>query len=101
MKIRQEILSSRNNPLVKWAASLADKKERSKARSFFVEGEKLSLEAIKNRLPISYIFIAESKYDRAFPKIEKAVSSWFSDSTLELITLSDGAFEKISTEKAP
>lgn len=94
-------MSSRNNPLVKWAASLVDKKARAESGSFFVEGEKLSLEAINNRLPISYIFIAESKYDRAFPKIEKAVSSRFSDSTLELITLSDSAFEKISTEKAP
>ena len=65
MKIRQEILSSRNNPLVKWAASLVDKKARNQARSFFVEGEKLALEAIKNRLPISYIFVTESKYERS------------------------------------
>ena len=101
MKIRQEILSSRNNPLVKWATSLVDKKARAQSRAFFVEGEKLTIEAIKNRLPISYIFVAESKYDRAFSKIEAAVSMHFSDTDLELVTLSDSAFEKISTEKSP
>ena len=101
MKIRQEILSSRNNPLVKWAASLVDKKARNQARSFFVEGEKLALEAIKNRLPISYIFVTESKYERVFPKIEEAVCAHFGNTELELVTLSDSAFEKISTEKAP
>ncbi len=100
MKIRQEILSSRNNPLVKWASGLSEKKNRTKERSFIVEGEKLTLEAIKNALPITYIFVSESRCEHMISVICDAFSS-FGDMECEVITLSDGAFEKISTEKAP
>ncbi len=100
MKIRQEILSSRNNPLIKWVASLSDKKSRAREKCFMAEGIKLSLEAIKNRLPIKNIFITESKLDAIIPRLESAFSD-FGDIDCEIIVVSDGAFEKISTEKAP
>ena len=100
MKIIRDIITSRNNPTVKWAASLSAKKGRDSARSFIAEGEKLSVEALEAGLPVSHIFISESKYARAFEKI----SPWISDekySNTEVITLSDSAFEKISTEISP
>lgn len=100
MKIRQEILSSRNNPLVKWVASLVDKKERNLSRSFFVEGEKLLFESIKNRLPITYIFICENKKSKILPKLEDLLSD-FNAGEPEVVFVSESAFEKISTEKAP
>ena len=100
MKIRQEILSSRNNPLVKWATSLSEKKERQKSEAFLAEGEKLVFEAIKHKLPIMYIFISESKKDKNLEGITAALSDSSFDET-EIIIVSDSAFEKISTEKAP
>ena len=100
MKIRQEILSSRNNPLVKWATSLSEKKERQKSEAFFAEGEKLVFEAIKHKLPIMYIFISESRKDKNLEGITAALSDSSFDET-EIIIVSDSAFEKISTEKAP
>ncbi len=100
MKIRQEILSSRNNPLVKWAASLSDKKARSTEKCFMAEGGKLSFEAIKNSLPVTHIFISESARERYLPKILSAFSE-YGDIDCEIIFLSESAFEKISTEKAP
>ncbi len=100
MKIRQEILSSRNNPLVKWASTLSDKKGRNAEKSFMAEGIKLCIEAIKNALPITYIFISESVKDEFLPRIEAATSK-YGDVDCEVITLSDTALEKISTEKAP
>ncbi len=100
MKIRHEILSSRNNPLVKWAASLSDKKGRASAKAFMAEGEKLSFEAIKNALPITHIFISEAVASNLLPRLSEALSSK-SEIDCEIVTLSTGAFEKISTEKAP
>lgn len=98
MKIRQEILSSRNNPLVKWAASLKEKKERGASSSFMIEGIKLTLEAIKNRLPITHILLLESKSERLLTKIYDSGLDKYNNEC-EIIILSDSAFEKISTEK--
>ncbi len=93
-------MSSRNNPLVKWATSLSEKKERQKSEAFLAEGEKLVFEAIKHKLPIMYIFISESKKDKNLEGITAALSDSSFDET-EIIIVSDSAFEKISTEKAP
>ena len=41
MQIRDEIIRSRVNPTIKWAASLLDKKGRDNAKSFVLDGEKL------------------------------------------------------------
>ena len=100
MIINSEIISSRQNPIVKWAASLSDKKSREKYSSFIAEGEKLCFEAAISRLPVSHIFVSESKWSVLLPRIKKAYCDSFYED-VKLICLSDGAFEKISTEKAP
>ena len=98
MKIRQEILSSRNNPLVKWASSLSEKKERQASRSFMIEGIKLTLEALKNSLPVTHIFLLESKSEKLLEQISGFNKDGFYKDC-EIVILSEGAFEKISTEK--
>ncbi len=100
MKIISELITSRNNALVKWAASLCDKKGRENSRCFIAEGEKLSYEAMEAGLDITHVFIKESKKDRIFPQITNLLKDEIYKNT-EVITLSDGTFEKISTEKAP
>ena len=100
MIIREEVISSRNNPLVKWASALSDKKGRAQSRHFLAEGEKLVFEAIEAALPLSYIFVREDK----FSSVKKRLDSFCPDKlgdNIELCVLSDSAFEKISTEKAP
>ncbi len=100
MKIFRDIISSRNNPTVKWAASLADKKGRAEHASFIAEGEKLSLEALRRHLPVSHIFITEGKEERILGLLRDfADESEYSD--CQVFILSEGAFSKISTEKAP
>lgn len=100
MKINSDIISSRNNPTVKWAASLALKKGRDESLSFIAEGEKLSLEALDARLPVTHIFVKQSRQREILGRLEPYFNdNSFSDT--ELITLSDSAFEKISTEKSP
>ena len=100
MIINSEIISSRQNPIVKWASSLSDKKSREKNASFIAEGEKLCFEAAISGLPVSHIFVSESKRDTILPRIKEAYCSSLYDDT-RVICLSDNAFEKISTEKAP
>ena len=100
MIILEEVISSRNNPTVKWAATLSDKKGRDAASSFIVEGKKLVFEALDNFLPVSHIFVAESKKETYFPEIMRFFKEKFYEGT-KILVLSDSAFEKISTEKAP
>ena len=100
MIISDEVISSRNNPTVKWAASLSDKKGRDAAKSFIVEGKKLVFEAVENFLPVTHIFVAESKKNVYIPEIMRFFKEKFLEST-KISVLSDSAFEKISTEKAP
>jgi TrmH family RNA methyltransferase len=100
MRIIGELITSRNNTIVKWAASLCDKKGRDNSRSFIAEGEKLSYEAMESGLEITHVFIKESKKDKIIPKITNLLKGEIYENT-EVITLSDSAFEKISTEKAP
>ena len=100
MKIQEEIITSRNNPKVKWAASLSSKKGRDAERAFIAEGEKLTLEALEAHLPVTNIFITESKKRNLFERLQDYISDVFYENT-EITVLSDSAFEKISTEKAP
>lgn len=100
MVILRDIISSRSNPTVKWAASLADKKGRAEHRSFIAEGEKLTVEALRRGLPVTHLFILEGKEAR----IMELLSPFMNEERYvdcQVITLSDGAFSKISTEKAP
>ncbi len=100
MKIQNEIITSRQNPTVKWAASLSDKKGREESRAFIAEGIKLTLEAAGAGLPVTHVFVSETKRNRFLPRLLDAFSSDKYEKT-ELITLSETAFSKISTEKAP
>ena len=100
MKLSEELITSRNNPQVKWAASLSSKKTRGEERAFVAEGFKLTAEALDAGLPISHIFVCEDKRREALALIADRINSpKFSDT--EIIFVSRSAFEKISTEKSP
>ena len=100
MIIFKDIISSRSNPTVKWAASLADKKGRGEFSAFLAEGEKLTIEALSCGLPVTHVFIMESKSDKLLSLLNKFENNKLYEKC-QVITLSDTAFEKISTEKAP
>ena len=100
MKIENEILTSRQNPKVCYAASLAEKKGREKAHAFLAEGEKLTLDALSAGLPVTQIYAMASRRERLTERIFPAASGEnYRD--LQWFWLSDEAFSKISTEKAP
>ena len=100
MKLNPEVITSRNNPVVKWAASLSEKKFRDAERTFIVEGEKLSFEALCAGLPVSHIFVDEGRYGYLKDRLDAYAADEKYEKTL-LILLSESAFSKISGEKSP
>ena len=99
MRLINDIITSRNNQTVKWAASLQDKKGREREKCFIAEGEKLTYEAIEANLPLHSIFVAEGKRDRILPRLSELLVTNDNKNT-PVYVLADTAFEKISTEKA-
>ncbi len=96
----KEILTSRQNPTVKWVSSLAQGKYRKSERCFLAEGKKLTMEALSSGLPVSHVIVAES----AKTNFMTDFSAFLNDEKHEnaqLLTVSDDVFSKISTENAP
>ena len=100
MVIKKEVITSRNNPSLKWVASLKEKKYRDLENAFFVEGEKLSFEAFDMGLPIYRVYILNSKSDYFISKLCKYMSIEVY-SKCEVVIVDDDAFAKISTENSP
>ena len=95
----KEITSRQNSTLV-WAASLSEKKYREKHKTFLADGVKLVEEALVSHLPVSHIFIEESKREEYLPLILSLTENRKGD-VPQIFLLSSPCFEKISTEKAP
>jgi len=93
-------ISSRSNPTVTWASSLKEKKYRDAEESFLAEGWKLVEEAAVMELPVTHIFIAQSKRELYLPKVAELAQIYKMEKT-GIFVLADACFEKISTEKAP
>jgi len=59
-----ELIISKHNPIVRHVRSLHDKKHREEKQQFFVEGVKLTQEAMKEGVSISFLLISdEFDYD--------------------------------------
>ncbi len=84
-------ITSRNNPQIKEAAKLSDKKYREKSRLFAFEGRKLLQEAISSSVQIENIFATES----ALPYVKQL------NPQCKITLVSDEVYEKISFEKSP
>ncbi len=100
MKFIDEIITSRNNPTVKLAASLKDKKGRDTEGVFIAEGEKLTYEALEAGLPVVKIFVTESKSEKILSKLKEFSLRGLGENSAVQV-LGDDAFLKISTENAP
>ena len=100
MHFDSEIITSRNNQFVKWVASLADKKNRKSEGYFLAEGVKLTRESFEANLPVEYLVVSESKKKAVLESLDKICNNENYEKC-RFVTVSDGVFEKISTEKAP
>ncbi len=85
------LITSRSNPLIIETASLKEKKYRERSSLFIFEGVKLFDEAVKREVRIERVFATEKM-------TEYCKNSAFRG---EIITVSDGVYEKLSNEKSP
>ena len=96
MIFQKEVLTSRQNALVKWVASLQEKKYRDAAKSFIAEGAKLTFEAVSAGLPITHIFVSQSKLDLYNDRLNSELcADKYKD--CQIVVVSDSVFEKISS----
>lgn len=95
-----DVITSRNNPIVKWAASLLDKKGRAEEKCFIAEGEKLTFEALAAGLPVTHVFVREDRSTALIERLEQFDGNQKHEDC-RVVVLSEGAFSKISSEKAP
>jgi len=88
-------IASRQNPRILSVSKLSDKKYREKSGLFLCEGVKLTLEAAEyGRL--REVYIRESDAEK-----HESCACGLIDSGSEIFVISDAAFDKITTEKAP
>ncbi len=92
-----EYISSRQNPRVVQYSSLKEEKARKAESLFLAEGVKLTREALRHA-EVHDVLISES-YLEGTP--DEEILSFAKDGKVKFTLLSDAAFEKISTEKAP
>lgn len=95
----ETIITSRQNPLVKTVCALAEKKKRRETGLFRFDGGKLLQEAIKHRLPLTYVLLHEEA-THLLPLAEQAMSEGLLMPD-GIVTVGASAFEKMSEERAP
>lgn len=100
MRINYNQITSKNNPLIKWAASLKEKKYRESEGCFLAEGEKLTKEALESGLDITHIFISESKSEY-FLNLICGFLEKKEHAECRVSVIPEWLLEKISTENSP
>ncbi len=94
-------ISSKNNPLVQKYAKLSDKKYREREKLFLIEGAKLFAEAVECSADIEAVLFCEGKNNKIASQTYDKMVSDKKYSDVVSLTLSEGAFSKITSEKSP
>ena len=97
MQKPQELITSRQNPLVMLTAKLAERKHREAQGLFRFDGKKLFLEALRHDLPLVAVLLRES----AVGAIMDAASALTLPEGCRSVILPDSLFDRISEEKSP
>ena len=95
--MERQVISSRQNPLVKFVCGLADKKQRNKEGLFRFDGVKLLGEAILSGIEIKYVIYRAP----ASEAVEELIIQAERDCQSKVVAVSESVFEKISDEKSP
>ncbi len=98
--MQKQIISSRQNPLVKLICGLTDKKKRAQSGLFRFDGIKLLAEALSSGIQIEYVICRAGEGEVLDALLEDAVSSGKLEEK-NVVEVSESVFEKLSEEKAP
>ncbi|MDD6995251.1 MAG: RNA methyltransferase [Candidatus Borkfalkiaceae bacterium] len=96
----QTIITSKNNPFIKEAVSLKDKKGRKERGLFLAEGEKMTAECLAAHRRIGRVFFAENYAGKYAERIRSLLKE---NGVAEdkIIRVSQAVFDCISEEKTP
>ena len=89
----KQVITSRQNPLIKSICALSEKKRRVESGLFRIDGIKLLGEAISSGIRIKYVVLREDAREDIYELARASEGS--------VITVSEGVFEKLSEEKSP
>ena len=98
--MEQNIITSRQNPIVKDVCGLAEKKKREANGLFRFDGFKLFSEAIDASMTLERVIYREDVSERAGALINKAIANGCCAKSAA-VCVSEAVFEKISEERAP
>lgn len=94
------VITSKNNPVVKAAAFLKEKKGRARTGTFLVEGEKMTAECIAAGLEIERVFLSERCSEDFEKRLLEDLASR-GGTAEKVVWLSESAFCALSDEKTP
>ena len=98
--MNKEIITSRQNPLVKFVCGLADKKRRNESGLFRFDGIKLLREAAAAELSIKHVICREPLSAAVETEIQGLIRSGRISENC-VVYVSESVFEKLSEEKSP
>lgn len=93
----ENIITSRQNPLISRIASLSERKYRERERLFRFDGTKLFSEAVFAGVPLRVVLLAEG----AAPSLRALPAFSALPAGCRVVTVSDSLFERLSDEHAP
>jgi len=96
----REIIVSRQNPLVKKACALLEKKHRRSMKLFRFDGVKLFCEAVSLGLSLDSVILSDRANTACAEAVEKALNEGKIEENI-IYTVSESVFEKLSEEKSP
>lgn len=94
-KAEKEVISSRQNKVIKLVCSLERKKGREESGLFRFDGIKLCCEALSKGIVPEYIIINEAKYDSLIPRINGVCGE------CNTVVVAEELFSKMSDESSP
>ena len=100
MILKPDIVTSRQNEVVKRLLSLNDKKGRDAEMVFALDGVKLFEEAVKASAGIDAVYISAEREEQYLPFLSQCLRNE-SYATTQVIRLEASLFERVSREKSP
>lgn len=96
----KEVINSRQNPKIREACALLEKKKRRQCGLFRFDGIKLLREAMATSMEIRTVFVRDPMSESLQSLIDEAVREGRIEES-SVVFVSESVFEKISDEKAP
>ncbi len=93
----KQVITSRQNPLIKSICALSEKKRRTESGLFRIDGIKLLEEAVSSGIGIRYVVLREDCGEDIYELAMRATDK----TDGRIVTVSESVFDKLSEERSP